>query len=146
MSMRHVAALSIAAALLLCGSAAAQSEQLVPRRTAHLASVTAQANTAASHIIAVESGASKAVRVLKVCITNPGAQTTAGVRVLLLERTTAAGASTAALAAMSLPPGPAFSGIVRAKPTGLGTQGATIALLPIWVPAAAAAASPVCLD
>jgi hypothetical protein len=127
-----------------------------PEPVGYVASVSGQANTAASHAIAIEAGAQRPVRILKVCVTNPGIQTAAGFRVLLLERTTsagtngivtaeAAGASAAALARVN-GAAAAFSGIVRAKPTALGAQGATIALLPVWVPAAAAFAQPVCLD
>lgn len=125
--------------------------------TTYVAAVSGQANTAASHAIAIEAGAQRAVRILKVCVTNPGTKTTAGAfRVLLLERTTTAGtggavtaeaanASGAALARLDSN-GPAFSGVVRAKPTALGTQGATLAVLPIWVPVTAAFAQPVCFD
>jgi len=150
-------ALGLVAGLLFSTSARAQGAQLTyPNPPAYVASVAGQANTAAAHALVVEAGASRAVRILRVCVTNPGTQTTPGFRVLLLERTTtagdnaaitaeAAGASTSALAKThSL--GAAFSGLVRAKPTTPGAQGATLALLPIWVPSAAAFATPVCLD
>lgn len=149
--------LAFVAGLLCSSSALAQAAMYTyPQRSAFIVSVAGQANTAASHAIAIEAGAAKAVRILKVCVTNPGIKTTTGAfRVLLLERTTAAGtngvitaqaagATTAALAQTAA--SGAFSGIVRAKPTALGTQGATLALLPIWVPTAAAFAQPVCLD
>lgn len=141
---------------LLSSTALAQGAQLTyPQRSAFIAAVSGQANTTASHAIAIEAGASKAVRILKVCVTQPGTQTTPGFRVLLLERTTAAGTNGAITAeatgaasgalAQTAASG-AFSGIVRAKPSGLGTQGATLAVLPVWVPSAAAFAQPVCLD
>lgn len=143
-------------ALLALPALAVQTEIVPPAGTAYVAAVSGQANTTASHAIAIEAGAQRAVRVLKVCVTNPGTQTSAGFRVLLLERTTAAGtngvvtaeaagAPTAALARQDSG-GSAFSGVVRAKPTGLGTQGATLAVLPVWVPTSAAFAQPVCLD
>lgn len=143
-------------ALALALPAPAQSIKFrLPDTTTYQVSVSGQANTAASHAIAIEAGAQRAVQILKVCVTNPGTQTAAGFRILLLERTTAAGtggavtaeatgASTAALARTDSS-GTAFSGIVRAKPTP-GTQGATLAVLPVWVPTAAAFAQPVCLD
>jgi len=142
--------------LLFASSArAAQMQAAPPSGTAYIASVAGQANTAASHAIVIEAGAQRAVRILKVCATHPGIQTTAGYRVLLLERTTGAGdagvitAEAANATAASLAKGDAgsaFSGIVRAKPTTLGTQGATLAALPIWVPTAGAAFVPTCLD
>lgn len=124
-----------------------------PRAT-YSASVSGQANTAASHAIAIEAS-TKRILVRKVIINHPGTQTTAGVRVLLLGRTTTAGtggavtaestSSTAVLARMC-PNDPAFGGIVRAKPTSLGTQGATILVIPVFVPTAAAAFTPIVLD
>lgn len=152
-----ILALGLAAGLTLMPSRTPAAETLTwPTGVAHVASVSGQANTAASHAIAIEAGATRAVRVLRVCVNQPGTQTTAGFRVLLLERTTAAGtagavtaeasSATAALARLSGPVASAFSGVVRAKPTGLGTQGATLAVLPVWVPTAAAFAQPVCLD
>jgi hypothetical protein len=150
-------ALGLVAWLLIPFAALAQAAQpTFPQRAAFIASVSGQANTAAAHVLAVEAGASRAVRLLRVCVTNPGAQTTPGFRVLLLERTTAAGsggvvtaeaagASSAALARTHGGVG-AFSGIVRALPSALGSQGATLAVLPIWVPGAVAFAQPVCLD
>lgn len=150
-------ALGLVAGLLFASSALAQGAQLTyPNAPAYIAAVSGQANTAAAHAIAIEAGANRGVRILRVCVTQPGTQTTPGFRALLLERTTAAGtggvisaeaagASTAALARThSL--GAAFSGIVRALPSPVGTQGATLAVLPIWVPSAAAFAAPVCLD
>ncbi len=147
-------ALGLVAGLILPTFGAAQVYPF-GQRNAFIASVAGQANTAASHAIAIEAGAGAALRILRACVTNPGTQTTPGFRVLLLERTTAAGtggeitaeavnASTASLAKVHNS-GAAFSGIVRAKPTP-GTQGATLALLPVWVPSSAAYAQPVCLD
>lgn len=154
--MRTIAlALGLLAGLFPHAAAAQAAMTYFPGKTAFVASVTGQANTAAAHAIAIEAGASTAVRILRVCVTNPGIQDVAGFRILLFERTTTAGtagvvtaqATNAAAAALAQTTATgAFSGIVRAKPTGLGTQGATIAALPIWVPTAAAFAQPVCLD
>jgi hypothetical protein len=148
-------ALGLVAGLLVPSSVRAQYANTFPTRTTYVVSVAGQANTAASHAIAIEAGAAKAVRILRVCVTQPGIQTTAGIRILLLERTTAAGtdgvvtaeaagATGAALARTTLDGTTAFSGVVRAKPTALGTQGATVAIIPIYVPTALAASQPTC--
>jgi hypothetical protein len=118
--------------------------------------VAGQANTVASHAIAVEAGTAKRIFLKKIIVTQPGTATAAAVRTLLLERTTTAGtagavtaeAANATAAALSkLDAGDAaFTGTVRAKPTALGTQGATIMTIPVFVPAAIAAFNPITID
>lgn len=120
-------------------------EQLTPRRPTYMIPVSGQANTGASHAIAVESGAAKTTRVHRVIIFQPGLQTTAGLRVLQLLRTTAAGSSGAVTPQKLDPTDPAFTGIARAKPTP-GTEGAVLLEIPIFVPTAVAAFTPISVD
>jgi len=155
--MRRFLLAAIAAVCTLAQPALAEPLDTLKLGTPYIVAVSGQANTAASHAIAIEAGAQKGVRILRVCVTQPGIQTTAGLRVLLLERTTAAGtagavtpeaagAPTAAAGREDAGLGAAFSGVIRAKPTALGTQGATIAALPVYVPTALAAFVPICID
>jgi hypothetical protein len=110
------------------------------------ASVSGQANTASSDSIAIESGATKIVRIRRIIIMHPGSQTTAGLRVLQLLRTTTAGTAGVIVPAPADTGDTAFSGIVRAKPTGLGTAGTVLLNIPVFVPTALAAFTPIILD
>lgn len=111
----------------------------------YVASVSAQANTAASDSIAIESGAALVTRLRRLIIWHCGKQTTAGIRLLTLIRTTTVGTGGA-----FTPPGSdqteIFSGIVRAKPTALGTAGVTLLTVPLFVPTALAAFTPLIFD
>lgn len=104
----------------------------------YVACSAAEANTASSSALAIESGSTKTTRIRAIWITNPGAQTTAGIRVMTLRRTTTAGSG-----GTTLTPAPvdtsaitgdaAFSGAARTKGTA-GTAGTTLLTLPVWVP------------
>lgn len=110
-----------------------------------IASVSGQANTAASDIVAIESGATKIFRIRRIIIFQPGNQTAGGVRVLQLLRTTTAGSAGAVVPA-SCDASESFSGIVRAKPTGLGAAGTVLFSIPVFVPTALGAFSPIIVD
>jgi hypothetical protein len=115
-------------------------------KATYCASVSGQANTAASDSIVIESGTTKIVRIRKILILNPGTQTTAGFRVLQLLRTTTAGSAGAITPIPFDASDAAFSGIVRAKPTSLGTAGVVLMNIPVWVPAAGASFAPMIID
>ncbi len=109
---------------------------------------TGLAPTAAMHLAVVEAGAAKDALLHRVVIWNPGAQTAAGIVVLKLMRTTAAGAGGAVTPGAFDPDdvsGEAFSGICRSNPTA-GTEGGLLLDIPIFVPAAAAAFVPVVIN
>ncbi len=110
-----------------------------------VASVSAQANTAASDAIAIEAGPSMVTRLQRIIIFHPGKQGTAGIRLLSLVRTTTPGTA-GIVTPGSCVSTETFSGIVRAKPTALGAAGAVIMTFPIFVPAALAAFTPIIID
>lgn len=107
--------------------------------------VSSQANTTSSHAIVIEAPAASAVRILKVRILAPGIQTTAGVRLLQLIRTTTAGTGGAVTPAVHDPADSAYGGICRAKPTA-GTAGTVLQDIPLFVPTAVAAFAPILFD
>src|SRR5574343_1157888 len=79
--------------------------------------VNGQANTASSHAIVIEAPAGSSVRILKVRILSPGIQTSAGVRLIQLIRTTTSGTGGEVTPAPADPADSAYGGICRAKPT-----------------------------
>lgn len=107
--------------------------------------VNAQANTASGDSIVIEAPAGSSVRILKVRILQPGIQTAAGVRLLQLVRRTTAGTGGAVTPTVHDPADSAYGGICRAKPT-VGTLGAVIQDIPVYVPAAVAAFVPITID
>lgn len=111
----------------------------------YIASVSNQANTASSDSIAVESGISKIVRIRRIIIFQPGIQTTAGLRILQLLRTTTPGTA-GIITPASSDSVEAFTGTVRAKPTSLGTAGTVLLNIPVFVPTALAAFTPIVID
>lgn len=110
-----------------------------------------QANTAATEALVIESYAAAIVRLQRIIIWNPGIQTSGGIRVLQLLRTTTAGTggvvvpaqfgTDAAAAGVDA----AYSGICRAKPTA-GTETTVLMEIPIFVPTALAAFVPMVID
>lgn len=111
----------------------------------YVVDVSAQANTAATEAITIEAPAGNAVRIQRVEITQPGKQTTAGIRVLSLLRTTTAGTGgTVTPAPLDTADG-AYPGICRAKPTA-GTESTVLATIPVYVPTALAAFVPITID
>lgn len=115
----------------------------------YLACSGALANTAASTSIVCESGASKQTRIRAVYVLNPGSQTTAALRTLVLQRTTTASSSGTAITPApvdtSVASGDsAFSGVCRTKPTA-GSAGTTFATVGMWVPTAVANTAPISL-
>jgi hypothetical protein len=101
--------------------------------------------TAAIDLATLEAGTTKKLRLSRIVFTNVGCQTTAGQRNLQLVRTTTAGTGNT-IANTPLDPNDAnFTGITRsgATGTGLGTAGAVLANLPLWIPAAQAIMSPI---
>ncbi len=111
----------------------------------YTATVNGQANTASAHAIVIEAPAGSAVRILKVRILAPGIQTTAGVRLIQLIRTTTAGTGGAVTPAPADSADGAYGGICRAKPTA-GTAGTVLQDIPVFVPTALAAFVPILLD
>lgn len=114
----------------------------------YLASVSGQANTTSSDVIAIESGPTLVTRIRRIVILQPGTQTTAGLRLIQLVRTTTAGvAGTIVPPVMDPQAGDApFSGTVRAKPTTQGAGGVVLLTIPVFVPAALAAFAPLIVD
>jgi hypothetical protein len=119
-------------------------------RPSYVVNFGAVAPTAASDLFAIEAGPNKIVRLQRVTIYNPGGQTTAGLVVINLVRTKTPGTLGVVLPEFIAPSDatPGFSGIVRASPTALGTQDASIAGdFAIWVPSPTPAAfSPLVLE
>lgn len=107
--------------------------------------VNGQANTASGHSIVIEAPSGNAVRILHVRILQPGLQTSAGIRVLQLIRTSTAGTGGTVTPVAHDPSDSAYGGICRAKPTP-GTTGSVIQEIPVYVPAALAAFSPIDID
>lgn len=104
--------------------------------------------TAAMDLCAIESGTTKIVRIRKIVITNPGIQGTAGLRTLSLIRTTTAGANNTVTPPKLDSGDGAYSGIAASGRTGgdLGTAGTTILSIPVYVPTALAAFSPIVIE
>jgi len=101
---------------------------------------------AAADLFAIEA-AGKTIRLQRIVIDNPGFQTTAGVVLLSLIRTTTAGTGGVVTPSTLDPADPAAVSVAHAAPTSLGAAGTTIASYGIFVPATAAAAfSPVVID
>lgn len=107
--------------------------------------VNSQANTATGHSIVIEAPASNAVRILHVRILQPGIQTSAGVRLLQLIRTTSAGTGGAVTPASHDTTDAAYGGLARAKPT-TGTESTVLQDIPVYVPTTVAAFSPIDID
>lgn len=108
-------------------------------------SVSAQANTAATEAIVIEAPAGGAVRIQRIEITAPGIQTTAGVRILQVLRTTTAGTGGAVVPTVMDGSDAAYGGIARAKPTA-GTESTVLFEIPLFVPTALAAFVPIMVD
>jgi len=102
----------------------------------YIESVAAKAMTAQGDIIAIESGAVKVTRIRRVIITHCGSQTSAGIVLLQLVRTTTPGAAGVVVPQIAdgASSDPAFSGIVRSSPTSLGTASVVLFQLPLFVP------------
>jgi len=125
-------------------------------RASYVVGVSGQANTAASHAIVIEASSTKRILVRKLIIMHPGTQTTAGLRTMVLERTSGAGTggtitfepngSASSFISRMDTKDPTFGGICRAKPTALGTQSTTLWLATVFVPTALAAFVPVQYD
>lgn len=114
-------------------------------KATYVASIHSKANTSNVNVIAIEAGASKTVRICRVVIVNPGKQTTAGLRVLTLVRTIAAGAGGFLLTpARMQTTDAAFSGIVR-ESSG-GTDGESLMSIPVFVPSALETFEPLVID
>lgn len=103
--------------------------------------------TASTDVFAIEAGAAKTVRLRRITLTNPGSQTTAGLRNIQLIRTTTAGVGSAVVPAPMDTTDAAYSGLARSGNTGanLGTAGTKLFDLPIWVPGALGSFNPVIL-
>ena len=105
------------------------------------------AAVAASYPMAIiEAGPVKNVRIRRVTIWNPGAQTTAGLITYSLVRTTTAGSGTTAVPAAFDSADAAFSGILRIPGQTAGTAGTVLYQFQMYVPSAAAAALPFIID
>lgn len=133
------------------GKVSTKNAQFVAHQNSDKATYTVSFNvspTASTDLFAIESGASKIVRIRRIVITNPGAQTAAGLRSLQLMRTTAAGVGSAVTPAPDDTTDAAYSGLARSGNTGanLGTAGTVLRTIPIFVPAALAAATPFIID
>ena len=110
-------------------------------------SAQAVAAVAASYpVVCIEAGPAKNFRLKRVVIWNPGAQTTPGFVTFSLVRTTAAGSGTTAVPAPFDTADTAFSGILRIPGQTAGTAGTVVYQFALWVPGAAAAASPFVID
>lgn len=112
-----------------------------PDDATYAVTVTAVAPTAAVELITIEAFAATAsltgaVRIQRIEILNPGAQTAAAMVLLQLLRTTSAGTGGAVTPAVMDPADIAYPGICRASPTA-GTEGAVLLTIPVWVPATA---------
>jgi hypothetical protein len=137
--------------------APAYSVQFPSVRPSYVVNFGATAPTAQSDLFAIEAGPTKVVRLMRVAIYNPGMQTTAGLTVLNFVRTKTAGTggvvtpqciSPVDTTTPTAPSGtPNFTGIVRASPTALGAQDASIAGdFALWVPGAIGAFSPLVIE
>lgn len=107
--------------------------------------VNGQANTATGHSIVIEAPAGNAVRIMHVRILNPGSQTSAGLRLLQLIRTTSAGTGGTVTPAPHDTADSPYGGIARAKPT-TGTESTVLQDIPVYVPTAVGAFTPIDLD
>jgi hypothetical protein len=114
-------------------------------RKGYTVSTGALAPTAAKELFVIESYAAAVVRLLRIVIWNVGSQTTPGVRLLQLLRTTTAGSSGAVTPAPLDAADGAYSGLCRVTPTA-GTESTVIDQIPIYVPSAAAAMAPIVID
>lgn len=108
------------------------------------------APTTATELITIEAFAataslSGAVRIQRIEITQVGSQTTAGIVVLQLLRTTTAGTGGVVTPTVMDPADPAYPGICRANPTA-GTESTVLLDIPIYVPAAIGAFVPIVID
>ncbi len=125
-------------------------------RASYVVNFGAVAPTVPADLFAIEAG-SKTVRLQRVAIYNPGMQSTAGLVIATLVRTKTPGTAGVVVPELVDPVdsttpnvvggSPLFSGIVRASPTALGTQDASIAGdFALWVPGAIGAFNPLVLE
>lgn len=93
-------------------------------------------------LFAIESGPLKTTRLRNLIIWNPGSQTSAGFVTFNLTLTTTAGSTNAVVPVPMDPNDIAYTGTVRSAAATIGTLGTVVYQFSLWVPGAAAAATP----
>jgi hypothetical protein len=115
-------------------------------RTTWTVNLTGAAPTAAYDLIQLTAPSSYGLIVTRLCIWNPGSQTTAGLRTLSLVRVNLPNTGTAVTPAPLEAGGTSFAGTAYTMATAGGTVTATLYAMSLYVPAAVGSFVPVVID